>query len=156
MIPPPHITRSGCRIVFKAICIYLIPWAKACDKCAAWLAVRKPSVLKWTWHVAAGLLAVVVIVHLAVVGLLTRYMNEAVHTPCVCTASGEPVRLRQDTYTSSLAMFMASLFELSKAVVHTVQCGTQLFSDLCLVVLWRPRTCIVIACLLVLGLSVAL
>lgn len=156
MIPSQHLARSGCRIVFKAICVYLIPWAKACDKCAAWLAVHKPAVLKWTWHVAAGLLAVVVIVHLAIVGLVIRYMNQAVHTPCVCAASGEPVSLRQDTYSSSLSMFMASLLDLAKATVHTIQCFAQLFSDVCLVVLWRPRTCILTACFGAIVLSVAL
>ena len=154
MIPSPHLTRLGCRIVFKAICIYLIPWAKACDKVAAWLAVQKPSVLKWTWHVAAGLLAVVVIVHLAVVGLLIRYMNEAVHTPCVCTASGEPVRLRQDR--SSVVNFIASVGQLSKALLHTVQTGMVMISDMCLIILWRPRMCLILGFTSCVFLSVAL
>jgi hypothetical protein len=154
MIPSPHLTRLGCRFVLKATCIYLIPWAKACDKCAAWLAVRKPSVLKWTWHVAAGLLAVVVIVHLALVSLLIKYMNDGAHTPCVCTASGEPVGRRQDT--SSVVNFMASLIHLSKAFLHTLQSGLNMCSDVCLVILRRPRLRIILGSLTALLLSVAL
>jgi hypothetical protein len=154
MIPSPHLTRLGCRLVFKAACIYLIPWAKACDKVAAWLAVRKPSVLQWTWHVAAGLLAVVVIVHVAFVSLLIIYMNDGVHTPCVCTASGEPVGLRQDR--SSVSMFLASLVQLSKAALHTLSSGMLMCSDLCLTILWRPKMCLILGFTSCLFLSVAL
>ena len=144
MIPSKQLTLLGCRFVFKATCIYLIPWAKACDQCAAWLAVRKPSVLKWTWHVAAGLLAVVVIVHLALVSLLIKYRNDGVHTPCVCTASGEPVGLRQDR--SSFSLFMASVVQLAKAMLHTLSSGMLMCSDVCLVILWRPRLCFSMFC----------
>ena len=154
MIPSPHLTRLGCRLAFKAACIYLIPWAKACDKVAAWLAVRKPSVLQWTWHVAAGLLAVVVIVHVALVSLVIKYISEGWHTPCVCTASGEPVGLRQDR--SSVSMFLASLVQLSKAALHTLSSGMLMCSDLCLVILWRPRLCVSLGCLTALLVSVAL
>jgi hypothetical protein len=154
MIPSQHLMRLGCRFIFKATCIYLIPWAKACDKCAAWLAVRKPTVSQWTWHVAAGLLAVVVIVHVACVSLLIRFINGGEHTACVCTASGEPVGLRQDK--SSLLNFVTSLVQLSKAFVHTMQTGLTLCSDVCLVVLWRPKMCVSVCCITGVLLSVAL
>ena len=83
-----------CRWVIKLIGLYLIPWARCCDRIAFDCSTRWLVLRTCTWYLAVLLLSLIVAVHLAVICAIVQYNlpDRGLLTPCVCEAIVQPFR----------------------------------------------------------------
>ena len=83
-----------CRWVIKLFGLYLIPWARCCDRIAFECSTRWLALRPLTWYLAVVLLSLIVVVHCAVLWAVVQYNlpDRGLLTPCVCEAIVQPFR----------------------------------------------------------------
>ena len=83
-----------CRWVIKLIGLYLISWARCCDRIAFDCSTRRLALRTCTWYLAVLLLSLIVALHLAVICAIVQYNlpDRGLLTPCVCEAIVQPFR----------------------------------------------------------------